>query len=274
MSNLLMIPSTIDIGVNGITLNFSAIDDDLAELIYNAKTFNVTKPIRHAKGTSDVSLQSEKGLAFIERPLVPDDTTGNNKIPCCCTDGPLVEEPTLSSDFRYISLVTEELYNELVDGTMSPTLAELGDVLLEYKEVGTDGEGNPLSQWVMSGTLNEIKGSPDSYFKDDGAYVNLILGISDYAFAHLGILATENPNEPVLMFGAYGVVKNYTAKQLYDSMSHSSKMLVMFINVGVSELSTTTDISLTANWDGSHGHKFTKTTTVIDMSSVTINPII
>lgn len=64
---------SIDIGPDGIKFSFEGMDNDLAELINQAKEFEVVDKEFYTNDTSSLAIRSKKKIAFVDRPA--EDTT-------------------------------------------------------------------------------------------------------------------------------------------------------------------------------------------------------
>ncbi|UAV84406.1 hypothetical protein phi18_136 [Bacillus phage phi18] len=71
---------SIDIGPDGIRFSFEGMDNDLAELISQAKEFEVVEKGYHTTDSSSLAIRSKKRIAFVDRveePPVEEPTTEN-----------------------------------------------------------------------------------------------------------------------------------------------------------------------------------------------------
>jgi hypothetical protein len=251
----------MDIGINGIKVAFHAVDDDLAKLLGQVESFKIDSIERHALGTSDVILLSNKGLSFIERPLLEDDMENvPNSGTCGCDslDKPLEPVEVPSSTINTITLLTEEGYNALDHLTDKPLYSELGSVAMSYSVEGG---------YSIAGTLNPIKGHTTV---PDGAIVFLELGVTDYVRSCLGVMAVDNPDKVVMTVACYNSVTNVSAIQLYTTLDPVTRTVMMPLVVGVEGLTAVPDIVIKTDWDGGSSNKFAKYTTTISMKDVVI----
>lgn len=260
MSNLLLLTTKMDIGINGISITFSAVDDDLAKLLEQIDSFKVESVSRHALGTSDVKLLSSKGLGFIERPQLdntPDETVSED-CGCDSLDKPLIPVEVPKSEFS-LRLMTEEEYGNGVGVLPIPTPVKYSDLgNLTIKSV--DGK------WSMEGTVKEISGQGVTV---DKAYALLCVEVSDYIRSWLGVMSVENPDKPVLTVSSYATVKNYTASQVYKALEGNFAHMFLSLGITVSGI-TVPNVSIIADWDGSGSNKFAKNIVEIDMSKVSV----
>jgi len=263
MSSLLNLSVYMDIGRDGIRLQISAIDEDLAKLIQEVEFFQVKEVSRHALDTSDVLLVSNKGLGFIERPeLEEDDTSGGKDGMCGCNDRDKPLEPVVvpDSEFKSVRILSEEGYNAIHPELTKPTYTELGSIqIASYSK--EDG-------YTMSGDLNVVE---NYAYPVDGAHVFLVLEVTDYVKSNLGVLSVDSPDKVVMMASVYGEVKNFTASQLYLAIDPVKNTVTLPLRVAVKGLTTIPDIVLTADWDGGGSQKFAKFDTKIHMAGVALH---
>lgn len=262
MSNLLLLNARMDIGLKGIQIHFNAVDDDLAKLLEQVESFKVEGIKRHALGTSDVSLISNKGLGFIERPELEEDegTPPNTGGPCGCDDPskPLVPIEVPESKFSDIRLLTEDEYNNLTQLVDKPTYDELGVFTLTKLSEGVYG---------VTGGFNHLYGY-DSL--EEGAHMFLTLSVDDYVKSYLGVMNVENPDKVVMTLSSYGRLTNFTAKQMYLGINPITNSFIMPIMVGIKGLTAIPDVVIKADWDGGGSQKFAKYTTTIKMDTAII----